>query len=45
MITRDDLPETPDWQLPLRKCCGEHTVELTCSVCGQWTRIPAPATN
>jgi hypothetical protein len=40
MITRDDLPDTPDWQLPVRRCCGEWTSRLDCQVCGQYTRIP-----
>jgi hypothetical protein len=39
MVQRDDLPETPDWQMP-RRCCATWTNELVCAVCRSWTRIP-----
>jgi hypothetical protein len=38
MVQRDDLPDTPDWQMP-RRCCATWTTELSCEVCGNWTRL------
>lgn len=39
MVQRDDLPETPDWQMP-RRCCATWTSSLVCEVCFGWTQIP-----
>ena len=42
MITRDDLPDTPEWQMP-RRCCATWTTELACGVCGEWVSDTPPA--
>lgn len=41
MVQRDDLPPTPDWQMP-RRCCATWTDDLVCGVCFSWTRTETP---
>jgi hypothetical protein len=34
VISRDDLPPTPDWVPPFVRHCGELCFERDCPVCG-----------
>lgn len=55
MITRDDLPETPDWAWPMAarnedaprvaKCCGVIATDIVCETCRQYVRLSALGEN